>query len=272
MFALARFIASLFRSSPAPVPVVQPAPVAATVAPLEREVQPSTTIVLSAAPKIPPAAVAAVLVAKPVDTAVKPVAPASDWLTLCTPVVQHFESCRLKAYPDPASPLAKALQAAGLWQQVLGGAPIPAGPHFGGLSGAPWTCGWGCTGDDVGPDTVWTQATADARLVRSLNGAAGILDSVVHVPLTPAQKGALVSLVYNVGPGRAEAPGVAGRDGIVVLANGQPSTLLRRLNAGDYAGAAAQILVWDRAAGRVLDGLEKRRAAEQKLFLTGEWK
>jgi lysozyme len=59
------------------------------------------------------------------------------------------EGLRLKAYPDPLSPLAKALRL---------GAPNPHG-----LSGDPWTCGFGCTGPDVGPATEWTQDEAERR-------------------------------------------------------------------------------------------------------------
>jgi len=51
------------------------------------------------------------------------------------------------------------------------------------------------------------------------------------------------------------------------LGNLKNSTLLRELNAGDYAGAAAQFSVWDKAGGQILKGLEIRRAAERDLFL-----
>ena len=73
--------------------------------------------------------------------------------------------------------------------------------------------------------------------------------SKVTVPLTDNQFGALVSFTFNVGP-----------------ANFNKSTLLRKLNAGDYKGAAAELPKWRHAAGRVLNGLIRRRAAEQALF------
>ncbi|WP_324658274.1 lysozyme [Burkholderia thailandensis] len=193
------------------------------------------------------------------------------WLALCRPLSQHFESCYLTAYPDPASDLGKALQARGLWYKVLGGAPIPNDPALRALSGAPWTCGWGSTGPDVREGTVWTQATADARHDANLRASAALVDQAARVPLSPQQKAALVSIVNNVGPGRARRVNDPGRDGIITLASGQPSTLLRHLNIGDMAGAADQFPAWNRAGGVVQPGLVRRRAAERDLFLTGAW-
>ncbi|WP_176077513.1 lysozyme [Burkholderia dolosa] len=204
----------------------------------------------------------------------KSVPPDTDddaWLELCRPLSQHFESCYLTAYPDPASPLGKALQTRGIWYKVLGGAPIPNDPALRALSGAPWTCGWGSTGPDVREGTVWTQATADARHDANLRASAALVDKAVRVQLSPQQKAALVSIVNNVGAGRARRAGDLGRDGIITLANGQPSTLLRHLNIGDMAGAADQFLAWNRAGGVVQPGLVRRRAAERDLFLTGAW-
>ncbi|ABN85615.1 peptidase [Burkholderia pseudomallei] len=193
------------------------------------------------------------------------------WLALCRPLSQHFESCYLTAYPDPASPLGKALQARGLWYKVLGGAPIPSDPALRALSGAPWTCGWGSTGPDVREGTVWTQATADARHDANLRAAAALIDQAARVQLSAQQKAAMTSIVNNVGAGRARRAGDPGRDGIITLASGQPSTLLRHLNIGDFAGAADQFPAWNRAGGVVQPGLVRRRAAERDLFLTGHW-
>ena len=62
---------------------------------------------------------------------------------------------------------------------------------------------------------------------------------------------ALVSLCYNIGS-----------------ANLQNSTLIKKLNRGDIAGAADEFLKWNKAAGRVMVGLTRRRQAERKLFLS----
>lgn len=197
--------------------------------------------------------------------------PVLDWLALCRPLSQHFESCYLTAYPDPASPLGKALQARGIWYRVLGGMPIPADPALRALSGAPWTCGWGSTGADVREGTTWTQATADARHDANLTAAAMLVDRAVTVVLAPHEKAAMVSIMNNVGPGRVRSVDDPGRDGIVVLASGAPSTMLRMLNAGARQAAADQFLAWNRAGGVVSAGLQRRRAAERELFLTGKW-
>ncbi|MDN7913665.1 lysozyme [Burkholderia cepacia] len=196
------------------------------------------------------------------------------WLPLCRPLSQHFENCYLTAYPDPASPLGKALQARGIWYKVLAGMPIPNDPVLCALSGAPWTCGWGSTGSDVREGTVWTQAQADARHDENLRAAAALVDRAVRALLSAQQKAAMTSIMNNVGPGRARGtlgPLDQGRDGIVVLANGQPSTLLRHLNLEDYAGTADQFPAWNKAGGVVQPGLVRRRAAERDLFLTGKW-
>ncbi|WP_299312672.1 lysozyme [uncultured Halomonas sp.] len=76
----------------------------------------------------------------------------------------------------------------------------------------------------------------------------GVLDAV-EVELTQGQFDALVSFSYNVGLGALRS-----------------STLLRLLNSGDYEGAADQFLRWNKAGGRVLNGLTRRREAERKLF------
>lgn len=78
----------------------------------------------------------------------------------------------------------------------------------------------------------------------------GVLDAV-KVPLTQPQFDALVSFAYNVGLGALGT-----------------STLLRKLNAGEYREAADQFLRWDKAGGKVLAGLTRRREAERELFLS----
>lgn len=169
----------------------------------------------------------------------------------------HYEACKLRAYPDPASPLFRALQAARVDPYNLTMVPL----QFAHLSGKPWTIAWGDT-ENVSVGLVISQAEADARyakrLVRDFEPA---VRSAVLVPLTQRQWDAIVSTVYNTGPGGR------GRDGILYLADGKPSTFLRKLNLGDYGGAAAELPKWVRAGGQVLKGLERRREAARLVFL-----
>lgn len=85
---------------------------------------------------------------------------------------------------------------------------------------------------------------ADAKI------AADAVRAYVKVPLTQNQFDALTSLTYNIGVGAFKG-----------------STLLRLLNAGDYAGAAAQFARWNKSQGAVLAALDARRASESAQFL-----
>ena len=75
------------------------------------------------------------------------------------------------------------------------------------------------------------------------------VDSLVKVSLNDNQYAALVSFTFNLGIG-----------------NLKQSTLLKKVNAGDFAGAANEFAKWNKAGGKVLAGLTRRRAAEAELF------
>jgi lysozyme len=117
-----------------------------------------------------------------------------------------------------------------------------------------WTIGYGSTrdasGDPVGPATE-AIGTAEAKLLltRDMHAAFEEIARDVKVPLNAFQKGALADLIYNIG-----------------LGNFRASTLLKRLNVKDYAGAASEIDRWNMAGGKVLAGLVRRRQAETDLF------
>ncbi len=169
----------------------------------------------------------------------------------------HYEACKLRAYPDPLSPLSKALQAARIDPYKL--TEVPA--QFAHLSGKPWTIGWGDT-EGVSVGMVISQAEADARYVKRLTrDFEPAVRAAVDVELNQRQFDAVVSTVYNTGRGGG------GRDGILFLADGRPSTFLRKLNLGDFAGAAAEIPKWNRAGGQVVKGLQRRREATRLVFL-----
>ncbi len=94
-----------------------------------------------------------------------------------------------------------------------------------------------------------TEEQAVQFLREDLHSAERDIDRLVTVHLCQHQFDALASLVFNIG-------GTAFRD----------STLLRKLNAGDYAGAAVQFDRWVHGGGKILPGLVKRRAAERAMF------
>ena len=117
--------------------------------------------------------------------------------------------------------------------------------------GDPWTIGYGHT-RNVFKGMEITLAEAQHLLDEDMGDAYACIDHSVTVPLDYRQRDALCSFVFNVG-----------------CSAFQKSTLLRLLNAGDFTGAAAQFPRWNKAAGKVMPGLVKRRGAERALFLTG---
>lgn len=119
-----------------------------------------------------------------------------------------------------------------------------------------WTIGYGTTaaaGIGVTPHTglTITEAQGSAFLASALDKFSAQIKPLIAHPISENQWAACLSLAYNIGPG----------------AFGK-STVLRKINAGDMAGAADAILLWNKAGGNVLNGLVRRRAAERELFLT----
>lgn len=128
-----------------------------------------------------------------------------------------------------------------------------------------WTIGWGHA---IRYQNRFLKGEADRALVKSLYPQGITLEqavamlhgdlvsagrdvaSVVSAPVNDNQFGALTSFTFNLGVGNLGS-----------------STLLKKLNLADYAGAADEFLRWVRAGGQVLPGLVKRRAAERELFL-----
>lgn len=124
-----------------------------------------------------------------------------------------------------------------------------------GTGGAPWTIGYGWThpvdGKPIKPGMTIKQETADRLLKTGLVSYENDVLKMAKVKLTQGQFDALVSFAYNVGS-RALST----------------STLLRKLNDGDVNGAADEFLRWNKAGGKVLNGLARRREAERALFLS----
>lgn len=143
-----------------------------------------------------------------------------DALELLLKLIKRFEGCRLKAYYCPAGVL---------------------------------TCGWGSTGADILPGTIWTQEYADRRAIRDANmflKAARALCPNAN----DSQLAAAADFAYNMGVGRLKA-----------------STFRKKLNANEINEAVLQLKKWNKArvkGGMVeLPGLTKRRQAEAELLI-----
>jgi len=118
-----------------------------------------------------------------------------------------------------------------------------------------WTIGYGWTqpvdGKKIGRGMVIDLETADRLLKCGVVQYEQGVNQIVKVKITQGQFDALVSFAYNLG-----------------FRSLSTSTLLRKLNAGDKQGAAAEFGKWVNAGGVKLAGLVKRRAAERELFLS----
>lgn len=108
------------------------------------------------------------------------------------------------------------------------------------------TIGFGTT-KGVRPGDKTTPPRALIALLRDADESAQAVRRCAPVPMYQDEFDAYVSLAYNIGSGAFCR-----------------STLVRKLNAGDYAGACAELLRWDKMAGRTLPGLTKRRQAEYR--------
>jgi lysozyme len=145
----------------------------------------------------------------------------------CISLIQQFEGCAKK-------------HASGGFEAY----PDPA------TGGDPWTIGWGSTGPDIRKGVVWTQQQCDDRLSQHLGEfGSAVAKAIGDAPTTQHQFDAMVSFAYNLG-----------------AANLASSTLLKKHKAGDHAGAAAEFGRWNKAAGKVMTGLTRRRAAEAALY------
>ena len=111
-----------------------------------------------------------------------------------------------------------------------------------------WTIGYGHTKGVKEGDSI-SEEQANEMLAEELKEYENYINTLVTVELNQDQFDAMVSWVYNLGGGNLKA-----------------STLLKVLNAGDYDGVPAQMMRWNKAGGKVLEGLTKRRQAEADLF------
>lgn len=116
-----------------------------------------------------------------------------------------------------------------------------------------WTIGYGHTSaagaPEVKPGMVITKQEANEILIRDLVKYENAVNRLVKVPLTQNQFDALVSFTFNVGEG--------------ALAK---STLLKKLNAGQYSAVPAELMKWTKGGGKELPGLVRRRRAEAAMW------
>lgn len=111
------------------------------------------------------------------------------------------------------------------------------------------TIGYGHTGTDVYEGQTISEGEAAQLLMDDVKFAEVGVKAYVLVPISQNQFDALVDFTFNLGVGALRS-----------------STLLKKLNAGDYVGAGREFFRWDKAGGKVLPGLTKRRAAEAALW------
>lgn len=114
-----------------------------------------------------------------------------------------------------------------------------------------WTIGYGHT-KGVKKGDVITQDQANQLLIEDLADAENAVNRLVKVEINQDMFDALSSFTFNLGAGSLKS-----------------STLLKLLNQGKYSEAAEQFMRWVFAGGQKLDGLVRRRKAEQKLFRSG---
>lgn len=148
--------------------------------------------------------------------------------------------------------------------------PIKAGDPVRGTL----TAGCGHTGKDVVAGMAVTREMSDAWLHADIARHEQYVDQGLKVELSPLAKAGLVSLMFNVGPGRrkgALGPNDPGRAGILTLENGKPSSVLRAINEERWDDVPGLWAKWNRSGGKVSKGLIKRRAAElAELWVQGE--
>lgn len=111
---------------------------------------------------------------------------------------------------------------------------------------------WGHTGPDIIRGKYYSTAECEVLLDKDLKPVFAVIDRYVKVPLDEYQKTALATFIYNVGTGAFTH-----------------STLLKKLNRGDFFGASDEMRRWVFADGKKWQGLISRREAERAIFRMG---
>ncbi|EGL4382880.1 lysozyme [Salmonella enterica] len=111
----------------------------------------------------------------------------------------------------------------------------------------------GHTGKDIIPGKRYTDAECDALLDKDLKRVKAQVDPLIKVSIPESERAAFYSFVYNVGTGAFSR-----------------STLLKKLNAGNHAGACNELKRWTYAGGRQWKGLVTRREIEREVCAWGQ--
>jgi lysozyme len=121
-----------------------------------------------------------------------------------------------------------------------------------------WTIGFGTTSAtgliDIKPTTVINTKQAESLLTKSLANYEDCINECVKVELKQSQYDALVCFCYNIGCGAFKK-----------------STLLKKLNKGDYSAVPSELMKWTKAGGKQVTGLVNRRTKEAALWSSDEW-
>jgi lysozyme len=107
---------------------------------------------------------------------------------------------------------------------------------------------------DINPDTTITKAQAEKLLLKSLKVYEDCINECVKVDLKQSQYDCLICFCYNIGCGAFKK-----------------STLLKKLNKGDYSAVPSEIMKWTKAGGKTVTGLVNRRTKEAALWSSDEW-
>ena len=147
------------------------------------------------------------------------------------------------------------IQSAEGYAEQIGGGNVRGYPDPA-TKAQPYTIGYGTTGPAVDQtitlDTIINKATALQYLEYAVNKKfLPVLVTTIKVDLTQEMVDACLSLIYNVGP-----------------KNFAQSSIVTKCNQKDWCGAADAFLAYNKAKGRVLNGLTTRRQSERSLFLS----
>jgi lysozyme len=116
-----------------------------------------------------------------------------------------------------------------------------------------WTIGYGHT-KNIKEGMTISKEQADNMLLNELDEYCEYVEKAVDVTLKQCEFDALVAWTYNLGP-----------------TNLNKSTMLKKLNNKEYQDVPHEIKRWNKAGGKVLQGLVRRREAESLLFQGKDW-